>query len=172
MTAAEENPMKTYEKDDQLNRDPITGEPGSHPVGTGVGALGAGAAGAAIGALGGPVGAAVGGVIGIVVGAAAGHGVAEGVNPTAERAYWRDAYLSEPYFEEGDLFEDYDPAYQLGYARYHLYQGQTFDDAETDLKDEWEESKGDSTLTWDKAKLAAKASWDRIDRGSDRERAE
>ena len=31
------------------NRDPITGAPGAHPVGTGVGAAGGGAAGAAIG---------------------------------------------------------------------------------------------------------------------------
>ncbi|MGZ8901027.1 MAG: glycine zipper family protein, partial [Limisphaerales bacterium] len=39
------------------NRDPITGAPGAHPVGTGVGATGGGAAGAAIGAaVGGPVG--------------------------------------------------------------------------------------------------------------------
>ena len=30
------------------NRDPITGAPGAHPVGTGVGATGGGAAGAAI----------------------------------------------------------------------------------------------------------------------------
>src|SRR5204863_3392131 len=40
------------------NRDPITGEPGSHPVGTAVGGAGGAATGAAVGgALGGPVGA-------------------------------------------------------------------------------------------------------------------
>ena len=54
-------------KDRDANPDPITGAPGSHPVGTGVGAAGAGAAatwaGATIGgAVGGPVGAVVGGV--------------------------------------------------------------------------------------------------------------
>lgn len=38
------------------NRDPITDEPGAHPVGTGIGAaLGGAAAGAAAGAFGGPV---------------------------------------------------------------------------------------------------------------------
>jgi hypothetical protein len=38
------------------NRDPITGAPGSHPIGTGVGALAGGvAAGAAIGTMAGPV---------------------------------------------------------------------------------------------------------------------
>ena len=37
------------------NLDPITGEPGAHPVGTGVGATGGALTGAAIGAVGGPV---------------------------------------------------------------------------------------------------------------------
>ncbi len=164
--------MNTNDPVKNLNLDPITGEAGSHPVGTGIGALSAGAAGAAFGAMGGPIGVVVGGAIGVVVGVAAGHGVAEGVNPTAENAYWRDAYLSEPYFEEGYIFEDYDPAYQLGYARYHLYRGQTFDDAETDLKDEWQESKGDSQLSWEQAKQAAKAGWDRIERSIDKSRGE
>src|SRR5690606_41793317 len=34
---------------DDLNADPITGEPGAHPVGTGVGAAGGAVAGAAVG---------------------------------------------------------------------------------------------------------------------------
>ena len=39
-----------------MNRDPITGTPGSHPLGTGVGATGGALAGAAIGSLFGPIG--------------------------------------------------------------------------------------------------------------------
>jgi uncharacterized protein (TIGR02271 family) len=73
------------------NRDPITGESGSHPVGTGVGAVAGGAAGAAAGAatgaaLGtagaGPIGTGIGAVAGAIIGGAAGHGTAEGLNPT------------------------------------------------------------------------------------------
>ena len=41
---------KGVDKELDSNPDPITGAPGSHPVGTGLGAAGAGAAGAAIGA--------------------------------------------------------------------------------------------------------------------------
>ena len=48
-----------------MNRDPITGEPGSHPVGTGVGSAGAAAIGAALGAPFGPIGMLVGGAIGV-----------------------------------------------------------------------------------------------------------
>ncbi len=53
--------------------DPITGEPGAHPVSVGVGALSAGAAGAAIGAIGGPIGMLVGATIGAIAGGLAGH---------------------------------------------------------------------------------------------------
>src|SRR3954454_5907703 len=80
------------------NRDPITGAPGAHPIGTGAGAAAAGATGAAIGAaVGGPVGAVVGGAIGAVAGGLGGKGVAEKINPTVEDAYWRDTYTSRPY---------------------------------------------------------------------------
>lgn len=56
--------------------DPITGEPGAHPVGVGVGALSAGAAGAAIGSFGGPIGVLIGAAIGAVAGGLAGKEVA------------------------------------------------------------------------------------------------
>ena len=56
--------------------DPITGEPGAHPVGVGVGALSAGAAGAAIGSIGGPIGVLIGAAIGAVAGGLAGKEVA------------------------------------------------------------------------------------------------
>jgi uncharacterized protein (TIGR02271 family) len=64
------------------NRDPITGEPGSHPVGTGVGAAAGGAAGAAAGSAVGPVGTGVGAVVGAIAGGLAGKGAAEGVDRT------------------------------------------------------------------------------------------
>ena len=58
------------------NRDPITGEPGAHPIGTGAGAAAGGATGATVGAIGGPVGAVIGGAVGAVVGGLAGKGAA------------------------------------------------------------------------------------------------
>src|SRR3954454_3674465 len=95
------------------NRDPLSGEPGAHPVGTGLGAAGAGAAtGALGGAVGGPVGAAVGAVVGAVAGGLAGKGIAESIDPTAEDAYWRDNHSSRPYFDKTHSYDDYRPAYQ------------------------------------------------------------
>ena len=62
--------------DEASHPDPITGEAGAHPVGVGVGAVGAGIAGAAIGAIAGPLGALVGAAIGVVAGGIAGHEIA------------------------------------------------------------------------------------------------
>src|SRR5699024_5833058 len=44
----------TKESREDLNADRITGEPGSHPIGTGIGGVGGAAAGAAIGTMAGP----------------------------------------------------------------------------------------------------------------------
>ena len=82
-----------------MNRDPITGAPGSHPVGTGVGAAGGAVAGGLIGAPFGPIGMLVGGAVGAVAGGAAGHSVAEHVDPTFETAYWSETYKTRPYYE-------------------------------------------------------------------------
>ena len=75
------------------NRDPITGAPGAHPVGTGIGAIAGGAAvGAAIGTVAGPLGTGIGMAAGAIAGGLAGNGIAEKIDPTAEDAYWRTSY--------------------------------------------------------------------------------
>jgi uncharacterized protein (TIGR02271 family) len=66
----------------KANRDPITGEPGSHPVGTGAGAAAGGVGGAAAGSVAGPIGAGVGAAAGAVVGGLAGKSAGEKFNPT------------------------------------------------------------------------------------------
>ena len=71
--AVDETPVAPAEG---ANPDPITGEPGAHPVGVGIGALGAGVAGAAVGAFAGPVGVLVGAAIGALAGGLAGKEVA------------------------------------------------------------------------------------------------
>jgi hypothetical protein len=153
---------RTDERD--MNRDPLTGEPGSHPIGTGVGAAGGGAAGAAIGAVGGPIGAVVGAAIGAVAGGLAGKGVAEVIDPTAEEAYWRENYSSRSYVEPGSSYEDYQPAYRYGWESRGRYGNSTFDEVETDLERGWEGAKAKTNLTWNRAKHAARDAWDRVER--------
>jgi uncharacterized protein (TIGR02284 family) len=154
-----EHPMAAEERD--MNRDPITDEPGAHPVGTGIGATGGAVTGAAVGAIGGPIGAAVGGVVGAVVGGLAGKAAAEAVNPTAEEAYWRDNYSKEPYYEQGREFDEYAPAYRLGVTGRSRYED--WDAAEPRLASEWESSRGGSSLSWPQAQHASRAAWNRID---------
>ena len=88
-----------------MNPDPLTGAPGAHPVGTGLGAVSGAAAGASIGAAAGPVGAALGTVVGAVAGALAGRGAAEAVNPT-DRAGRNATREHAPVHEEGDASSD------------------------------------------------------------------
>ncbi|KAF1049130.1 DUF2383 domain-containing protein [Xylophilus sp.] len=149
--------------DKDLNLDPITSEPGAHPVGTGIGAAAGGvAAGAAVGAFGGPVGAALGAVAGAVAGGLGGKAVAEAVNPTAEEAYWRENYEREPCYVNGRPYDDYAPAYGLGWNSRATYD-EPFDAVEPRLAADWEASPGASTLTWNEARPATRAAWDRID---------
>lgn len=157
------------------NPDPITGAPGSHPVGTGVGAAAGGAAGAAIGSVipgaGNVVGGVVGAVVGAVAGGFAGKGVAEAVDPTAEEAYWRDEHRNRPYFRSDYSYDDdYLPAYRYGYET--RAAGGMWDDPddEPNLRSGWERVKSKSRLEWEEAKQAMHDAWDRWDDADARRR--
>ncbi|MEP7302732.1 MAG: glycine zipper domain-containing protein [Caldimonas sp.] len=144
------------------NRDPITGAAGSHPVGTGVGAvLGGAAAGAATGTVAGPVGTVIGAAVGAVVGGLAGKGIAESIDPTREDAYWRENYASRPYVS-GASYNDFGPAYAYGVSSYRSYAGRTFEDVESDLSRDWTKARGKSSLQWERAKHATRDAWHRV----------
>ncbi len=152
------------ESKDDLNADIITGEPGSHPIGTGIGGVGGAAAGAAIGSMAGPLGTLIGGAIGAVVGGGAGHASAEAVNPTHEEAYWRAEHANASYYRDGHDFDrDLHPAYAVGYANRTRYPADArFEDHETDLRRSWEEVKGESRMEWEEARLASRDAWHRV----------
>jgi hypothetical protein len=155
--------MNRNEERKDANRDPISGAPGSHPVGTGLGAAAGGvAAGAAAGSVAGPVGTVVGAAIGAVAGGLAGKGIAEMIDPTVEEAYWRETYSSRPYVTQGATYDDYGPAYMYGVENYPRYAGRSFDEVEPELARDWQRAKGKSSLTWDNAKHATRDSWQRV----------
>lgn len=155
--------MAAEEREDRdLNRDPITDEPGAHPVGTGMGAAAGAVAGAAAGAIGGPIGAVAGGAVGAVVGGLAGKAAGEAVNPTAEEAFWRANYDKEPYYESGRTFDDYAPAYRLGLTGRSRFED-PWQSVEPKLANEWISSRDRSTLDWDRARPASQAAWTRAD---------
>ncbi len=80
--------------------------------------------------------------------------------PESEAAYWREAHGSEPYQEDGRGFEDYAPAYELGWVSYTVY-GDDFDVADRVMANDWEIRKGISPLSWDQARPASRAAWQR-----------
>jgi hypothetical protein len=154
--------MTTRVKSKDANRDPLTGEPGAHPVGTGIGAaVGGAAAGAATGTIAGPVGTAVGAAMGAIVGGLAGKAAAEKIDPTVEEEYWRENFTDEPYYQEGLSYDHYAPAYQTGYEGRAKYEGRAFEDVEGDLERDFDQRKGTSILAWDQARSAAHAAWHR-----------
>ena len=164
-------PKKSVDAADRdRNPDPITGEPGSHPVGTGLGAAAGGAAaGAAAGAIGGPVGAAVGAVVGGVAGGLAGKGIAEQIDPTREDAYWRDEYANRDYYDEQVSYDTYAPAYRYGWESRARYPDRTWADVEPELEQDWQKShSSESDLKWARARRASQDAWDRVERLEDR----
>lgn len=147
------------------NPDPLTGQPGSHPLGTGVGAAGVGTIATAVGgAVGGPVGAVVGAAVGAVAGGLVGKRAAEAIDPTVENEYWRSNYHSRPYYEAGRSYEDYEPAYRTGYEGYSAYSGRSYHEVELDLQRNYERDRGGAGLAWEKAKHATRDAWDRVER--------
>ena len=82
------------------------------------------------------------------------------VDPREQDVYWELAHAREHYFRSGLGYEDYAPAYCVGYIGYAQYHG-SYDDAEKSLVANWCRIKGDSRLTLEEAQLAIRAAWDR-----------
>jgi hypothetical protein len=148
-------------EDRDANRDPITGAPGSHPVGTGVGAAGGGAAGAAIGAIGGPVGALIGGTIGAIAGGAAGHAVGERMDPTYDDGTFREHHRTT--YGNEDTYESYQPAYQYGWTARRRTLGTDWDELDSRMEQEWSSLDNPGGMSWEEARPAARSAWDRGD---------
>jgi uncharacterized protein (TIGR02284 family) len=87
------------------------------------------------------------------------------VYPGAEAEYWREAHSREPYFDAERGFEDYRPAYELGWSGYFNYGGE-FDTADRVLANDWDVHKGVSRLSWDEARPACRAAWQRAHNAS------
>lgn len=83
------------------------------------------------------------------------------VNPTAEEAYWREAYRREPYYRRDFTYEDYGPAYRVGYTGPVRRQGE-FDELEAELRSDFDRVRGRSRLRWEEAREATRAAWRRV----------
>lgn len=81
------------------------------------------------------------------------------IRPELEDAYWQSVYWAQPYYRSQLDYDDYAPAYCVGYIGYAQYGG-CFEDAEKSLCANWVRIKGDSRLEIDEAMLAIRAAWE------------
>jgi hypothetical protein len=135
-----------------------------HPVGAGTGAVAGGLAGAAVGAVGGPLGMGAGVVVGGIIGAVAGDSVAESVNPTVYADHWRSNFKNASYLMVDRGWDDYEPAYKLGYSAHGSNPGRRFEDVESSVQETWQAAKGKSRLAWSEAKGAVQDGWNYLER--------
>ena len=82
------------------------------------------------------------------------------INPTAEDAYWRQAFKREPYYRAELSYEDYSPAYRVGYTGPVRREGD-FNTLEGALQQDWQRVRGRSRLDWAQARQATRAAWER-----------
>ena len=156
---------KVVANEEDLNRDPISGTPGAHPLGTGAGAASGAVAGGVAGlAVGGPVGGVIGAAVGAVAGGLAGKSAAEAVNPTAEELFWRETFVREPYYVAGRTFEYYAPGFRAGWEGRVRHDGRSFEEAEPALKVNYDLAKTELDPVWKDVRPAARAAWDRASR--------
>ena len=85
-------------------------------------------------------------------------------------SYYRNHYASS-YGASGDSYDDYKPAYGYGsdMRRDQKYSGRQWDDAESDLRSDWDSRypSDNGVSTWDKTKAAVKHGWDRMTNDDD-----
>jgi hypothetical protein len=91
------------------------------------------------------------------------HATPTAINPTREDAYWQREFTRQPYYRPDLSFDDYSPAYRVGYTGPLRREG-SFDAVESDLRQDWQQVKGRSRLTWPEAREATRAAWERVAR--------
>ena len=143
------------------NPDPITGAPGSHPTGVGIGSASGAATGAALGSIGGPIGAIIGGVAGAVVGGYTGKAAGEWNDPTEDESYWRNNYTDRPYVKKGDTYDTYADSYRYGSTAARAYPDRPFVEVEDDVRTDYANHPAAATTPYESARPAIEDAYTR-----------
>ncbi len=80
--------------------------------------------------------------------------------------YWRKQFQHETYYAKGRTYDDYAPAYRLGYESRGRYAGKRFEEVERELERSYVAMPGSSKLAWADAMPASRAAWDRAGNGA------
>lgn len=84
----------------------------------------------------------------------------DGVARQAVSDYWRERFPSEPYYDQSQFFDDYEPAYQLGHRSRADDIIQAYEQVEAELQGRWAQERGNSKLSWEQARTAVRRGWD------------
>jgi hypothetical protein len=77
-------------------------------------------------------------------------------------AYWREQHAKQPYADKNRSYQDYAPAYRLGYEAASKHAGKKFEEIEDDIALDYERGRPEDALPWDHARPAVKAAWDKL----------
>lgn len=82
-----------------------------------------------------------------------------------DQEYWRQNYPSRSYFSKDTNFEAYQSAYKVGHEGCDLYTGKSFDEAESELKQDYDnlsasEVSNRKALPWEQVRDAVREAWD------------
>ena len=137
-------------------------KPDEHKAGVAVGAVSGTVMGALAGASVGPVGAVAGAALGGALGSVAGRSAAKSVDAAVENRHWEQAFKTRPYVDPSLKYSDYEPAYRFGWESYERHAGREFNDIDVELMREWDSHRGESPLTWERAREATREAWERV----------
>jgi hypothetical protein len=84
----------------------------------------------------------------------------DGVPRQAVSDYWRERFSAEPYYDQSQFFDDYEPAYQLGHYSRADDIIRAYEEVEAELETRWAQERGKSKLTWAQARNAVRRGWD------------
>ncbi len=83
-------------------------------------------------------------------------------NWTTENKYWRDNFVSRPYYKNNMDYSQYEPAYRYGTDLYAKYPNKRYDELDQKtLRSDWERMNG-ADLSWDRANLAARDAYEHM----------
>jgi hypothetical protein len=80
-----------------------------------------------------------------------------------ENKYWTNNYSSRPYYNKGDNYSQYEPAYKYGVDLYNQNPGKPYESLNQDqLRTNWMKANPNSSLNWDRAEKAMRDSYNHI----------
>jgi hypothetical protein len=87
----------------------------------------------------------------------------EDLDPVAEGDYWRENFRFRPYFASEKPYEHFEPGFKLGWeaAIDRLYEGLSFEEIESELRETWELRTGESSPSWEEVREAARDAFER-----------